>query len=141
VASDGVNAVTLTGDPLAGLQLFSATLGGGPIFDGGSLAAAPVAGVSAANCGPDCILASWIYGDGGGTTPAYAFLSAQGCGQGALFIPTDGGATPEMEATAVAAQPGGAAIATAITTYTQPNCGAVVPCYYETFVYVALCTP
>lgn len=143
-ASDGVTAVAVTGDPVVGVQLFSATLDGGPILDGGVVALGPAAGVASVSCGPDCTLASWIYSpDAGAPTVAYAFLTPQGCGTGQSFgfQPAFGESVPlQNEATAVAAQPGSVAIAGTAWAQLPPNCGGGLTCVPTAVVYVQICT-
>jgi hypothetical protein len=58
------------------------------------------------------------------------------------FAPPGTLAAAENAFTAVAAQPGSAAVAVAYTVTTPDPCGGLYPaCSYETKVYVSLCTP
>jgi hypothetical protein len=143
LASDGVTVSALTADQESGIQLFTYALPGfQEIYDGGVVAPQPNAtGPAAANCGPDCTLATWTFQtDGGETTPAYAVMNAEGCGAGGLLSPiaTDGG-TLNVSFVAAAAGPGLGAIAVA-STVSSATCG-LGTCIYDTRVYVSFCTP
>ncbi len=145
LAADGVNVTALTGDPVAGLQLYSATLGGTPLFDGGTLSAGSASDISAVNCGRDCTFANWIYSpDGGAVVPLWAVVNAEGCGQGqavaAPLLPPDAGAL-FSGTTAVASQAGSSALATAYTYLGPVDCGGILACGFASQVYVQICTP
>ncbi|MHB8417090.1 MAG: hypothetical protein ACYDCL_03375 [Myxococcales bacterium] len=141
VAADGTVVTTLVADDQKGVQLFTNAIDQfDGIVDGTSLAPPTATGLSAANCGPGCTLGAWMQqSDAGILTPMYAFISPRGAVQQGALQQYGSYVTTPPPTTAVAYQPGSAAVAYVFSDLYQ--CGNPGGCATESHVRVSLCRP